>query len=307
MISGPPAAGEFTWRQALSPAAAESAEVLPFHKHSPAMAWFTYLGLRLIYIAARFLFRMEVKGSEVLTTLKAPYLICPNHQSYIDPILICSTYPQNVLRQVFHVGAAMYFTHPALAWLAPAINIIPIDPDTQLLRAMRASAAGLRAGRILDIYPEGQRSFDGQLQEFKKGAAILATELSVPVVPVALDGTYRIWPRNSWRFHLSKVRIKFGEPIDPRLVAPDEQDHEIIYEKVTAAVKNQIQQMLTTMRVDSNAMVPLGNQKETAGRMIKYSPNTQGLMREVSTSTIDFGAVVGQIFDAIESTLTGLM
>ena len=48
------------------------------------------------------------------------------------------------------------------------------------------SAAGLRAGKILNIYPEGQRSFDGQLHEFKKGAAILATELNLPIVPVAL-------------------------------------------------------------------------------------------------------------------------
>jgi hypothetical protein len=52
------------------------------------------------------------------------------------------------------------------------IDVVPIDPDTHLLRAMRAGAAGLSARRILTIYPEGQRSFDGELQEFKKGAAI---------------------------------------------------------------------------------------------------------------------------------------
>ena len=98
--------------------------------------------------------------------------------------------------------------------LARLINVVPIDPDLQLVRAMRAGAAGLHAGKILNIYPEGQRSFDGQLHEFKKGAAILATELNLPIVPVALDGTYRIWPRKSWRFRLAKVRITFGEPID---------------------------------------------------------------------------------------------
>ena len=97
---------------------------------------------------------------------------------------------------------------------------------------MRAGAAALREGKILNIYPEGQRSFAGQLQEFKKGAAILATELKVPIVPVALDGTYRIWPRESWRIRLAKVKISFGEPVDVEGVAADEVDHEIVYESV---------------------------------------------------------------------------
>lgn len=76
--------------------------------------------------------------------------------------------------------------------------------ETSTQKAMRASAAGLHAGKILNIYPEGQRSFDGQLQEFKKGAAILATELNLPIVPVALDGAHLIWPRKSWRSALRR-------------------------------------------------------------------------------------------------------
>jgi len=50
--------------------------------------------------------------------------------------------------------------------LARLINIVPIDPDVHLLQAMRAGAAALRHGRILNIYPEGRRSFDGQLGDF---------------------------------------------------------------------------------------------------------------------------------------------
>jgi 1-acyl-sn-glycerol-3-phosphate acyltransferase len=113
---------------------------------------------------------------------------------------------------------------------------------------MRAGAAGLRAGTILNIYPEGQRSFDGQLYEFRKGAAILATELDLPIVPVALDGAYRIWPRKSWRFRLAKVKIRFGEPISVQSVVSGETDKELAYEKVTAALKQRIQQMLDEMR-----------------------------------------------------------
>jgi 1-acyl-sn-glycerol-3-phosphate acyltransferase len=142
----------------------------------------------------------------------------------------------------------MYFTNRFMAWLARLINVIPIDPDVQLMRAMRAGAAGLRAGKILNIYPEGQRSFDGHLYEFRKGAAILATELDLPIVPVALDGVYRIWPRKSWRFRLAKVKIRFGEPIDVPSVVSGETDKELAYEKVRAALKQRIQQMLDEMR-----------------------------------------------------------
>ena len=112
---------------------------------------------------------------------------------------------------------------------------------------MRAGAAALREGRILNIYPEGHRSFDQQVLEFKKGAAVLATELNVPIVPVALDGTYRIWPRESWRIRLAKVKIRFGEPIDTRKIAHEEMDQELIYERVTALLQERIQQMLNEM------------------------------------------------------------
>ena len=241
----------FHWRNVLAETREELPEVEQLLGPRPALVLLAYVLLRLIYFAASFLFRVEVKGKDILTQLKPPYLICPNHQSYLDPFLVCSTYSRKVLENTFHVGASMYFTNRVMAQLARLINVIPIDPDLQLLRAMRAGGAVLRAKKILNIYPEGQRSLDGELQEFKKGAAILATELKVPIVPVALDGPYRIWPRKSWRVRLAKVSITFGEPIVPSLLATTETDEEFIYEKVTAILKQRIQQMLDATREKS--------------------------------------------------------
>jgi len=223
-------------------------EIKQLLKPKPALALLAYVVLRLIYFAARMLFHLEVRGRDTLTQLEPPYLICPNHQSYIDPFLVCSTYPRQVLQNTFHVGASMYFTNSVMAQLARLINVVPIDPDLQLLRAMRAGGAGLRAKKILNIYPEGQRSFDGKLHEFKKGAAILATELKLPIVPVALDGTYRIWPRKSWRFRLAKVKIVFGTPVDVPNIAANETVEDIAYENVTTLLEQRIRQMLDEMR-----------------------------------------------------------
>jgi len=71
-----------------------------------------------------------------------------------------------------------------------------VDPDASLVPAMQAGAFGLRHGRVLVLFPEGERSIDGTVRTFKKGAAILSDTLGVPIVPVAIDGLYDLWPRN---------------------------------------------------------------------------------------------------------------
>ena len=114
---------------------------------------------------------------------------------------------------------------------------------------MRASAVGLRAGKILNIYPEGQRSFEGELQDFKNGAAILATELNLPIVPVAIDGMHRVWPRGSRRIRLAKVKVRFGEPI--YVEAAPGTNRDAIYQEITAELKERIQRMLDEMRARS--------------------------------------------------------
>jgi 1-acyl-sn-glycerol-3-phosphate acyltransferase len=67
-------------------------------------------------------------------------------------------------------------------------------------------------------------------------------------VPVALDGPDRIWPRTSRRFRLAKVKISFGEPINARELAAEDVDQEVAYERVTAVLKQRIQEMLDEMR-----------------------------------------------------------
>ncbi len=239
---------QLDWREILAGVPPDTSDLQPILKHKPVTVAVAYALLRLIYFAARILLRLEVKGRDVLAPLRRPFLICPNHQSYLDPIIISSTYTRGTLPYIFHVGASEYFASPFMLWLARTFNIVPVDPDTHLLRAMRASAGGLRAGRILNLYPEGQRSFDGRLQEFKNGAAILATELDLPIVPVAIDGTYRVWPRDSWRIRPAKVRISFGEPFMPRSVIPDGVSVEAAYQAVTDELKRRIQRMLDEMR-----------------------------------------------------------
>jgi long-chain acyl-CoA synthetase len=202
-----------------------------------------FLVLKFIFVLARLFLRMELSGQQHLRGLKTPFIVSPNHQSYLDPLLVCSVYPYFLLGKIFHVGASEYWRNTFTKQIAKMINIVPVDPDTNLRRALRVGAAGLRAGKVLNIYPEGERSFDGRLHAFKKGAAILASELQVPVVPVALDGVHKVWPRKSWRLRLAKVRIRFGEPLYPAALAAEKQDHEL-----TVRLRSRIEAMLSELR-----------------------------------------------------------
>jgi long-chain acyl-CoA synthetase len=235
------------WSEILRHTPADDSELLPILKRKRVTALIAYLLLRPVYLFARVFLRMEVRGLEHVERLDRPFLICPNHQSYLDPLLVCSVYPPRILRHVFHVGASEYWSNVFTAQIARLINIVPVDTDTNLMRAMRTGAAGLRAGRILNIYPEGERSFDGLLHSFKKGAAILASELDVPIVPVALDGVYKVWPRKSRRIRLAKVKIHFGAPIHPRDLLKCV-DGEADYDGMMAKLKTTIQIMLAEMR-----------------------------------------------------------
>jgi len=178
----------------------------------PTFSFFKYFLARSLYLLFRMLFRLEVRGLENLPR-RGAFMLCPNHLSYVDPFVLLSVLPRRIFLRLFYVGYAAFFQSPMMKFLARLASIVPVDPDAHLLGAMKAGAWGLRRGQVLCIFPEGGRSFDGTLQEFRKGAAILAREVGVPMVPVALRGTYEVWPRDHRRMRLHKVTVWIGAPI----------------------------------------------------------------------------------------------
>lgn len=238
---------ELNWSNTVREADDKFPEVERILRDRPVFSRFAYLVLRLFRIFCALFMRLEVSGAENLKKMDAPFIICPNHQSFLDAFVVCSVYPHRTLKDIFHVGASEYFQSWFMGKMASLTNVVPIDPDTQLMKAMKAGAIGLRQGKILNIYPEGERGFDGNLHPFKKGAAILAMELDVPIVPVAIDGLYKVWPRNSMRIRPGKVKIRFGEPL--RFPAPENMvNSDESYEAATALLKSVIAKMIDELR-----------------------------------------------------------
>lgn len=215
VVTRPGEASRQSWKTILSQESPGEDEAMLFRQPGAAASLLKYVCLRLIYfLLFRTLLRLEARGLQHLPR-KGPYLICPNHQSYLDAFVLVATLPYGVFRKMFFVGYSVFFEGWIMKTVARLTNVVPVDPDSHLLRAMKAGACGLRNGLILCIFPEGGRSYDGELQVFKKGAAILSRELSVAVVPVGIQGTHEVWPRDSKRIRLHKVKVHFGEPIVP--------------------------------------------------------------------------------------------
>ena len=164
-----------------------------------------------------------------------PFLICPNHESFLDGPLLVSVLPRRVIYNMFIHGYADYWQNAFSRQLAKTCNIVAIDPNVNLVRAMQVAAVGLKHGRALMIFPEGTRSIDGHVAEFKKGAAILAWELVVPIVPVGIRGTFEAWPRGG-SFGLHPIEYHFGKPIDPRAFGQTDDP----YKAITEALQKEV-------------------------------------------------------------------
>jgi 1-acyl-sn-glycerol-3-phosphate acyltransferase len=129
--------------------------------------------------------------------------------------------------------------------LASSIKVVVLDPDANLIPAMRAGAFGLKHGMALVLYPEGERSIDGKPKIFKKGAAILSIHMHAPIVPVAIEGFYEVWPRNQGFKGFKPLKMVFGDPIQP---PPEAEASEATYEQHTALVKQKIVAMWEELR-----------------------------------------------------------
>jgi long-chain acyl-CoA synthetase len=227
-----------TWKDKLTAGGDDQLASQFIQESRASLTFFGFPTIRLFGMLSWFLFRTRVRGLDKLPR-NGPFIICPNHVSYLDSFLLCTVLPFRVIRDIFILGYTDYLQGPIAGPLARSVNIVPVDPNANLTRAMRVAAVGLRKKRILLVFPEGERSFDGGLTEFKKGSAILSIELNAPIVPVGLNGTFEAWPRGG-RLKAHPVDIRIGDPIDPA----DFRDSDDPYTAINDALKTAVADLL---------------------------------------------------------------
>jgi long-chain acyl-CoA synthetase len=214
-------------------------------KQKTIRAVWIFAVLQILRAMARVSLKFKATGLEHIPK-RGPFLLCPNHQAYIDPGFLVAVLPFRTMKQFYAVGAAEYFATPVTSWIARSINIVPVDPDANLINAMQAGATGLRMGKVLVLFPEGERSIDGEIKPFRRGAAILSAQLKAPIVPVALDGLYDLWPRGR-RFNWTRLLPWRSTPVTIRIGPPMHVDRGA-YHDGTAQLQRNVAALLEDIR-----------------------------------------------------------
>ena len=164
-------------------------------------------------------FLLKVSGSENIP--KQPCIIAPSHQSMLDGFILSAALPYDVLRKTFFLAFQVVFDTKIMRLIMQNSQTIMIDVNQDLKASMQKSTVPLKNGQNLVIFPEGARSRDRELLEFKKFFAILSIELNIPVVPVVLDGTFESMPAGKLFPRPSRVIIKYLDPIYPKGLSYD--------------------------------------------------------------------------------------
>lgn len=188
----------------------------------------------------RIFYRLKVEGAHNIPR-KGPYVLCVNHTSFLDGFIVAAGVPFRTELNLFFIAFRRYFTAPIIRNLVRRARIIPIDAG-QIVEAMQGSSFVLRNNKALCIFPEGERSIDGNLKELKKGIGIISKELNADLIPVFIKGAFEAWPRTERFPRLYPLEIKFGSPLRPealinkgmKLGAADE------YEAISLAIRDGI-------------------------------------------------------------------
>jgi len=175
-----------------------------------------------IHVLAKLFWRFEVIGGDNLPD--GAYLLCPNHGSYMDAIVMLAALPFRVILRTWAFGDYEIFGNPVMKVVGLLGNVIRLDAGAGLRSTLELGGAILKSGGVLILFPEGARASAGERLPFRRGAAILARASGRPLVPTWIEGSDRLLPRGSARIRFGhRVAVRYGRPI-PAGAAADATD-----------------------------------------------------------------------------------
>lgn len=176
--------------------------------------------IRISYVLRHWMWRLvsALSGGLTVTGKWRVYggcIVVANHSSHADTAALLAALPPKA-KPVFGAAADYWFDVPVRRFVASSLaGVLPVRRSGGDSYGALLAAAGpaLKAGRTVVIYPEGTRSTDGSIGEFRSGALRLARRCGVPIVPVALTGTADVLPKGG-RWSPAPMQVRIGEPID---------------------------------------------------------------------------------------------
>ncbi len=170
--------------------------------------------------------KLEVRGLENLKKGQ-PYIFVSNHQSTIDIPTLFMSIPWDTR----FVAKKQLKYVPMLGWYMWAAKFVFVDRSNhrEAVRSLDEAGEQIRGGISIIVFPEGTRSGDCKVHPFKKGPFALAMKARVPVVPVAIEGSGKLMPKNSWQITPGPITVSIGQPIAPERF---ENDRELLIREV---------------------------------------------------------------------------
>ena len=178
--------------------------------------------------------RLKIVGEKNVPK-KGPFIIAPNHQSFLDGPIVASGLSCKTLRNSYFFATEEHVKRPVVKSLAKRNNIIIMEKRNLKNSILKLSEV-LKLGKNVVIFPEGSRSYDGEMVPFKKTFAILSKELNVPVVPVCIRGAYDVLPRGSKWIKPKKIEVEYLPPVMP--------ENGDTYDSISDKVRDSIQKGL---------------------------------------------------------------
>lgn len=154
----------------------------------------TYVGFTRMLLKPIFSLYIKLQKNSNKLKDKSPVIFVGNHQSMLDAFAFGQTLPTNILKNCYFLATKNHFKGSLKEYFAKNSNIVLIDLNKNLKETLKISANILKNGKNLVIFPEGARTRDGEIQDFKKTFAILSKELDIPVVPFVIKGAYDLMP-----------------------------------------------------------------------------------------------------------------
>lgn len=177
--------------------------------------------------------RVTVEGVEHIDR-DSPQILVGNHQSWFDVFAVAANIPKTYL----FVAKKELERVPLFGPAWKAAGHISIDRSNQTAAVASLNQAGeqmRRENSAVVVFPEGTRSPTDDLLPFKKGAFMLALHTGVPIVPFAVAGSRRIFPKGSWRVRPGPIIVRFGPPIPTDQLGPGDRD--ALIERVRAEIR----------------------------------------------------------------------
>jgi long-chain acyl-CoA synthetase len=191
------------------------------------------------YVVMRGLFRVRAEGLEHVPD-EGPFLITPNHLSYLDPFAIAAMLSWRQLQQVYWAGwSGILFKGPLTRTFSRVTQVVPVDPEHGLTSTLLFARAILDRGNVLTWFPEGERAHDGKTHRFLPGAGLLIQKSRAPAVPVFITGSFKAWPATRRLPRIHSIRLRFGPPVmlaDSEPETDDMEGPERIAERLRDAV-----------------------------------------------------------------------